>query len=156
MSLILGRCKPGTYNARCSAQTTSQKDVKSGTYCSDVINSMSRGIALAKTSTTHYYAQLGILDNGCAIKGLVACYVVWLGSIIYWKGLWTSAICMDVDVGRMFIEDVLTPHRYNTIITLSHSHSPLLFNFYCVLFLICNSIQKQTHTISVHISHFHF
>ena len=33
-----------------------------------------------KTGATHYHAQLGLPDKGCAIKGLVVCYIVWLGS----------------------------------------------------------------------------
>ena len=41
----------------------------------DARHSMSRGNALA---LTHLPAQLGLLDRGWAIKGMVVCYVVWL------------------------------------------------------------------------------
>ncbi len=34
-----------------------------------------------KRRRTHYHAQLGLSDNGCATKELVVCYVVWLGSM---------------------------------------------------------------------------
>ena len=34
-----------------------------------------------KTGATHYLAQLEISDKVHAIKGLVVCYVVWLGSM---------------------------------------------------------------------------
>ena len=37
-----------------------------------------------QTGATQYYAQLGLSDKVRAIKGLVVCYVVWLGSM---KGL---------------------------------------------------------------------
>ncbi len=37
------------------------------------VNSMSRENALAPTGTTQYYAQLGLSDEGRAIKGLVVC-----------------------------------------------------------------------------------
>ena len=33
--------------------------------------SQSRGIVMVKTGTTYYHAQLGLPDNGRAIKGLV-------------------------------------------------------------------------------------
>ncbi len=41
---------------------------------------------------THYQAQLGLPDKGRAIKGLVVhfIYVLWLGSMFYGMGLWTS------------------------------------------------------------------
>ena len=45
------------------------------------IYSMSMGNTLAPTGTNHYNAQLELSDKSRAIKGLVACYVVWLGSI---------------------------------------------------------------------------
>ncbi len=54
------------------------------------INSTSRVNELT-TGAFHYNAYLEILDKGCAIKGLVVRYVVWLGSTIYEMGLWTSA-----------------------------------------------------------------
>ena len=55
---------------------------------------------------THYYAQLRIPDKGRSIKDLVVCYVVWLGSMIYGMGLWTSARCVawSLVVVRMAIE----------------------------------------------------
>ncbi len=47
--------------------------------------------ALVPNCTTHYHAPLGLSDKGLAIKGLVVCYAVWLGSMIYGMGLCTSA-----------------------------------------------------------------
>ena len=44
-----------------------------------------------QTGATHYHAQLEPSEKGRAIKGLVVCYVVWIGSLIYGMGLWTSA-----------------------------------------------------------------
>ncbi len=49
-----------------------------------------------QTGVTHYHAQLGPSDKNHAIKGLVVCYVVWLWSMIYWIGLWTSARCVGL------------------------------------------------------------
>ena len=47
-----------------------------------------------QTGATHYHAQLGHPDKSRAIKGLVVCYVVWLGSMMYGMGLWASARCV--------------------------------------------------------------
>ncbi len=47
-----------------------------------------------QTGATHYHAQSGLSDKVCAIKGWVVCYVVWLGSMTYENGLWTSARCV--------------------------------------------------------------
>ena len=33
------------------------------------------------TGATHYLSQFGLPEKGRAIKGLVVCYVVWLGSM---------------------------------------------------------------------------
>ena len=41
----------------------------------------SRVNTLAKIGANHFNAHLGPPDKGCAIKGLVVCYVVWLGSV---------------------------------------------------------------------------
>ncbi len=41
-----------------------------------------------QTGETPYHAQLGLTDKGCAMKGLVVCSVVWLGSMSYGMGLW--------------------------------------------------------------------
>ena len=49
-----------------------------------------------QTGVTQYQAQLGLSDKDRTIKGLVVCYVVWLGSIIYDMGLWTSARCVGM------------------------------------------------------------
>ena len=48
-----------------------------------------------QTDATHYHAHLGLSDKGLAIKELVVCYVMWLGSI---KGmdLRTSAGCASL------------------------------------------------------------
>ncbi len=50
-----------------------------------------------------YHAQLGLTDKGCPMKGMVVCYVVWQGHMIYGMGLWTSARCevWSLDVVRM-------------------------------------------------------
>ena len=37
------------------------------------INSMNRGMPWPKTGATQYHAQLGLTDQGRAIKGLVVC-----------------------------------------------------------------------------------
>ncbi len=72
----------------------------------------------------HYHAQLGLLDKGRAIKGLVVCYVVWLGSMIYWMGLWTSVSCVWYGPllwsGWLSSSSTATPHsnmkiQYNTL-----------------------------------------
>ena len=47
-----------------------------------------------QTGATNYHAQLELPDKGSAIKGLDVCYEVWLGSMIYGMGLWTSARCV--------------------------------------------------------------
>ncbi len=49
-----------------------------------------------QAGATHYHAQLGLLDKGRPIKGLFACYVVWLAYIIYGIGLWTSTRCVGL------------------------------------------------------------
>ncbi len=41
------------------------------------------GMTLPQTGATYYHAQLGLADKGRAINGLVVCYVVGLGLIIY-------------------------------------------------------------------------
>ena len=48
----------------------------------------------AMSDVRHYHAQLGHPDKGRAIKGLVVCYVVRLGSMIYGMCLWTGAMCL--------------------------------------------------------------
>ena len=44
------------------------------------INSTSRGNALTPKGATHYHAHLGLLVKDHDVKGLVVCYLVWLGS----------------------------------------------------------------------------
>ncbi len=39
------------------------------------------GMPWSQIGATHYHAQLGLLDKGRLINGLVVCYVVWLGSM---------------------------------------------------------------------------
>ncbi len=56
----------------------------------------------ARLITLH--AQLGLPNKGCAINGLVVCYVVWLIAIIYGMGLWTSAWVWSLVVVRMTIK----------------------------------------------------
>ena len=54
-----------------------------------------------KTGATHYHAR-----TGHAINGLVVCYVVWLGSMIYGIRVWICARCVAwfLIVVRMAIE----------------------------------------------------
>ena len=47
---------------------------------------MSMGNALAPNWHISFYVQLGLPDKGREIKGLVVCYVVWLGSMISGDG----------------------------------------------------------------------
>ncbi len=50
-------------------------------------NCMSMENALVPhTGATHYHAQLGLPDKGCAIKELVVCSIVRLGSIYEGNG----------------------------------------------------------------------
>ena len=42
---------------------------------------MTTSIPLLKTGANHCQAHLGLTERGRAIKGLVLCYVVWLGSL---------------------------------------------------------------------------
>ncbi len=51
------------------------------------INTAARGNAWPQTGAIQYHAHLGLPDKVRAIKGLVVCYVVWLGSMIYGMGL---------------------------------------------------------------------
>ena len=53
----------------------------------------SKGNAMAPDRHNTLPWKLGLPDKGCAIKGLVVCYVVWLGSMIYGMGLWTRESC---------------------------------------------------------------
>ncbi len=59
-----------------------------------------------QTGASHYHAQLGLSVKGYAIKGLVFCYLVWLGSMIYEMGLWTCPTCVvwSINVVRLAIE----------------------------------------------------
>ena len=62
------------------------KGVKSCTCCCYVrcaiLIEQVGGNALTPNRRTHYHAHLGLPDQGCAIKGLVVCFVVWLGSMV--------------------------------------------------------------------------
>ena len=69
----------------------------------DII-STSRENALAPNSTTHYHAQLGPPDKGHAIKVMVVCYVVWLGSLIYESLDKRKAVVWYLVVVRISIE----------------------------------------------------
>ena len=64
------------------------KDVKNCTYCCYIRCStliiQESGMPWPKTGTTPYNANLGLLDKCRYIKGLVVCYAVWQGSMIYW------------------------------------------------------------------------
>ncbi len=53
--------------------------------------------------------------KGRASKGLVVCYVVWLGFMIYGMGLWTSA-GQSAWVWSLVVVTT-TPHRYMQIHT---------------------------------------
>ncbi len=59
------------------------------------INSTRRVNALVQRGATHYISQLGLPDKDRAMKGLVVCYVVWLGSL---KGLGLRTSQRGVDV----------------------------------------------------------
>ncbi len=50
---------------------------------------------MPKRCETHYHAPLGLTDIGSAIKELVVCYAVWLGSV-KWMGLRTCAKCVGL------------------------------------------------------------
>ena len=86
------------------------KAVKISTYCCYVRCATFiikvGGMPWLQAGATHYHAQLGHSNKGRTIKGLVFCYVVWLGSSIYGIGLWTSARCVvwSLIVVRMAIE----------------------------------------------------
>ncbi len=55
------------------------------------INCTRRRNALAPSGGTNHHAHLKLPDKGRAIKESVACYVAWLGSMIFGMGLWTNA-----------------------------------------------------------------
>ena len=77
------------------------------------INCMSRGNDLDQNRRNSLpCAQLGLPDRGRAIKGLVVCYVVWLGSMTYGIGLWTSEMCvvLSLVVVRMAVAQLLCTH----------------------------------------------
>ncbi len=48
-----------------------------------------------KTGATHYYEQLGLSEKAHANKGLIVCFIVWLGSM---KGMGrkTCARCVGL------------------------------------------------------------
>ncbi len=64
------------------------------------------GTPWPKTGASYHHAQLGLPDKGLAIIGLVVCYVLWLGSMIYEMVIWTSARCvvLSLVVVRMAFE----------------------------------------------------
>ncbi len=84
------------------------KDFKSCTYCYNVICRTLivrvKGMPWPQTSATPYYAH-----KGRAIKGLVVCYIIWLGSLIYAMGLWTSA---STATPCIFIQKHITHYTY--------------------------------------------
>ena len=89
------------------------------------INGTSRGEFLgpkqAHLITMH--TELGLQDKGCAIKRLVACYIVWLGSTIYGMDLGKSARCVvwSLFVVRMaFKPSTAISHRF---IDKNHTYS---------------------------------
>ncbi len=96
------------------------KDIKVFTYCCYVRCATSIvGVGIMswyQTGATHYHGQLGFPDKVHAMKGLVVCYVVWLGSMIYELFLRTSERCVvwPLVVFRMAIKPIDTC-RYNTI-----------------------------------------
>ena len=70
------------------------RQLKKSRGCVTLILSIGR-MPWPKTGTTHYHAKLGHPDKGCAIKALVVCYVVWLGSMKS-MGFRTSARCLGL------------------------------------------------------------
>ena len=53
-------------------------------------------LTIAINAVYQSFAQSGLPDKGRTIKGLVVCCVVYLESMIYGMGLWTSARCVDL------------------------------------------------------------
>ncbi len=72
----------------------------------DIGSTNRRGMPWPQIGATHYHEHVGDPDKGCAIKGLVIYYVVWLGSMNYSMGLYTSTRCVfwSLVVARMVIE----------------------------------------------------
>ncbi len=73
-----------------------------------------------KTGThTHYNAKLRLPDKGRAIKGLVVCYVVWLGSIKWVfgaaQGVSLVSCCGKDDYQAPVSQHPIDTFRYNTI-----------------------------------------
>ncbi len=85
------------------------------------------------TGVTHFHAQLGLLDKGRAIKGMVVYYILWLGSLIYGMGLWTSAKCAVCSLVVVRMANELKYHNfpYQYIIHYWICHK----TFYTMVFL---------------------
>ncbi len=97
------QCSTVVPDARCLSKSVIAKEIKSCTYC---CVKLILQVPWPQTGITHQHAQLGLSDKGRAIKGLVVCYVVWLGSMIYRIGLRTIAmgVILSLVVVRIAIE----------------------------------------------------
>ncbi len=67
-----------------------------------------------QTNAPHYHGELGLRDKGRAIKGLVVCYVVWLGSTMGWdfgqaEDAWSGLLLWS---GLLSNSSTATPHRF--------------------------------------------
>ncbi len=73
------------------------------------INRTSRGEYLGLKQTQLIdHAHLRLSDKGCAMKGLVVCYVVWLGSMDQRKVRGSSPLLWS---GWLSNSSTATPHR---------------------------------------------
>ena len=75
-----------------------------------------REIPWPHTGTTHYHAQLVLPDQGCAIKWLVVCYVVWLESM---KGMGLGT-CASPWVWSFVIVWITTELKYRNTLQKHH------------------------------------
>ena len=65
-----------------------------------------------KTGSTHYNLQFGLRDKGCAIKGLVVYYVVWLESMGWVFGQGQGALPVPLLwSGWLLSSSSTTPHK---------------------------------------------
>ncbi len=107
------------------------------------INSTSRRMPWPPTGATHYHAQLELPDKGRAIKGSVACYAVWRGSMIYRMGLWISTGCV---VWSLVVASKAIELRYrNTFIYISHTY--IWLRLVRILRSVCTAQKKLFYSI---------
>ncbi len=76
-----------------------------------------------QTGVIYYHAQCR------AIKGLIVCYVVWLGSMTYKMGLWTSARCL---VWSLVVVSMAIKLKYRNIPQIhTYIDTYHITNFFC-------------------------